>query len=70
MPAVPNSLLDLLGLAEFLNVSESTADRLRRDGLPALDVTPRGNGRRPKHRTWRFDQIEVLAWLRERRGEV
>ena len=64
-----SQLLDLQRLAEFLDVSESTADRLRREGLPALDVTPT-NGRRPKHRTWRFDRTEVLAWLRERRGEV
>ena len=61
-----SNLLDVRGLAEFLSVSESTADRLRREGLPALDVTPT-NGGRPRKHAYRFHIPEVLAWLEARR---
>ena len=62
-------LLDLAGLADFLGVSESTADRLRRkDGLPFVNITPSGE-RAPRKRIIRFDPLDVLEWAKSRRDE-
>jgi predicted DNA-binding transcriptional regulator AlpA len=60
------ALLDMLGVAALLAVSESTIDRLiRRDGLPYLDLSARLPGRRQR-RLLRFDREAVLAWVRSR----
>ena len=58
------SLVVLAVLCEYLGVSESTGDRLRRDGMPCYDVSPSAKNRR--QRVYRYDLGEVLAWLRTR----
>ena len=62
-------LLDADELGAALGTSGSTIERLRSEGLPFFDLTPkatRGAGKRPK-RIVRFDPQEVIAWLRSRR---
>jgi excisionase family DNA binding protein len=52
-------LLDIGEMPELLNVSISTTYRLMQQGLPYLQ-----DG---SHR--RFDEAEVMAWLRAQRAE-
>jgi len=58
-PPEPAPLMDRHGLAQLLDVSLSTVDRLIREGVPRVYV-----GDAP-----RFDRERVMAWLEAREGE-
>ena len=59
-------LVDVRGLAAFLQVSPRTAERLVAQGAPCFEFG-RHHPKRRKKCLRRFDCEEVLAWLRQRR---